>query len=133
MNFRGAVMAFLCDHLSTLEGLYLILGGVFAQSANVAVGSISDLRACASDVSFAPVNGHRHPGGWLIPWATLAQYLAGLPVDKVQLGAGEAGDHLIFVCGHVWIVVQRMLDIHQCRRAGENNRRHRQNMTAKRR
>jgi hypothetical protein len=43
----------------------------------------------------------------------------------VQLGAGEAGDHLIFVFGHVWIVAQRMLDIHQRRRAVKNNRRQR--------
>jgi hypothetical protein len=63
----------------------------------------------------------------------LAQYFAGLPVDQVQLGAGEAGDHLIFVFGHVLIVVQPMLDFHRCRRAGENERGHHKNMTALRR
>ena len=31
-------MAFPCDHLNTLEGLYLTLGGVVAQSANDAMG-----------------------------------------------------------------------------------------------
>jgi hypothetical protein len=62
-----------------------------------------------------------------------AQYFAGLPVNKVQLGASEAGDHLIFVFGHVLIVVQPMLDFHRCRWAGENERGHHQNMTALRR
>jgi hypothetical protein len=54
--------------------------------------------------------------------------LAGLPIDEMQLGAGETGDHLIFVFGHVCIVVQRVLNIHQGCRAAENDWGHRQNM-----
>jgi len=98
-----------------------------------APGSTASFRPSASDFRSTPITGHRPRCGWLLPWTILAQYFAGLPVDKVQLGAGETGDHLIFVFGHVWIVVQRMLDIHKCRRACEHDRRHRQNMTVLRR
>jgi hypothetical protein len=78
-------------------------------------------------ISSRSLAASRITGGLL---ALTAQYFAGLPVDKVQLGASEAGDHLIFVVGHVLVVVQPMLDFHRCRRAGENGRGHHQNMTA---
>src|ERR1019366_5777098 len=41
MNFRAAIMAFPCGHLSTLEGLYLTSGGVVAQSAMSQLGLVS--------------------------------------------------------------------------------------------
>jgi hypothetical protein len=63
MNFRWAVMAFPCGHLSALEGLYSTTGGVVAQSANVAFGSWSCENALAealtrSDDGEVTVFGH---------------------------------------------------------------------------
>jgi hypothetical protein len=40
-----------------------------------------------------------------------------------------ASDPFIFVVGRVLIILQQMLDVHRCRRAGENEMGHRQNMT----
>jgi hypothetical protein len=54
MNFRGAVMALPCGHLSTLEGLYLTSGGVVAQSANVAVGSKGEILARSTCFPLCP-------------------------------------------------------------------------------
>jgi hypothetical protein len=50
----------------------------------------------------------------------LAQQLAGLSIDKMQLGASQARDRFIFVVGRALISHQQMLDVYQCRRAGEN-------------
>jgi hypothetical protein len=56
----------------------------------------------------------------------LAQQLASLSIDKMHPGARRASDPFIFVVGRVLIIFQRMLDVHRCRRAGENERGHRQ-------
>ena len=62
----------------------------------------------------------------------LAQQLAGLSIDKMQLGASQARDRFIFVVGRALIIHQQMLDVHQCRRAGENEMGHRQNLSGPR-
>jgi hypothetical protein len=62
----------------------------------------------------------------------LAQQLAGLSIDKMQLGASQARDPFIFVVGRALIIHQQMLDVHQCRRAGENEMGHRQNLSGPR-
>jgi hypothetical protein len=62
----------------------------------------------------------------------LAQQLASLTIHEMQLGASRASDPFIFVVGRLLIVRQQMLDVHRCRRAGENEMGHRQNMMAPR-
>jgi hypothetical protein len=55
----------------------------------------------------------------------LAQQLASLSIDEVQLGASRASDPFIFVVGHILIILQKMLDVHRRRPAGENEMGHR--------
>jgi hypothetical protein len=62
----------------------------------------------------------------------LAQQLASLSIDEMQLGASRASDPFISVVGRVLIVRQQMLDVQRCRRTGENEMGHRQNMMAPR-
>jgi hypothetical protein len=50
----------------------------------------------------------------------LAQQLTGLSIDKMQLGASQARDPV----GRALIIHRQMLDVHQCRRAGENEMGH---------
>jgi hypothetical protein len=42
----------------------------------------------------------------------LAQQLASLSIDEMQLGASRASDPFIFVVGSVLIILQQMLDVH---------------------
>src|SRR6202043_1998390 len=60
----------------------------------------------------------------------LAQQLAGLLVEEVQSGAGRAGDRLILVFGRGLVIVQPLLDLHRCCRAGEEEMSHRLSTTA---
>jgi hypothetical protein len=60
----------------------------------------------------------------------LAQEFAGLSIEKVQLSASGASDRFIFVFGNIWIIIQKVLNVEIGRRAPENERGHRQNMTA---
>jgi hypothetical protein len=58
----------------------------------------------------------------------MAQQPTGPPVYEVQSSTGWTGDALIFVFRQV-IFVQPMLDLHQYRRAGEQDLSHPENMT----
>ena len=53
----------------------------------------------------------------------MAQQPAGPPVHEVQSSTGWTGDALIFAFWHV-IVVEPVLDLHQYRRAGEQDLSH---------
>jgi hypothetical protein len=68
-------------------------------------------------------------GGLIIRLGPVA---SGLSIDKMQLGASQARDPFIFVVGRALIIHQQMLDVHQCRRAGENEMGHRQNLSGPR-
>src|SRR5258708_11350920 len=59
----------------------------------------------------------------------MAQQPTGPPVYEVQSSKGWTDDALIFVFRHV-IFVQPMLDLHQYRRAGEQDLSHPENMMA---
>ena len=52
-------------------------------------------------------------------WTIVPAAGRGCVVEEVQSGAGRAGDRLILVFRRGLVIVQPLLDLHQCCRAGE--------------
>ena len=96
------------------------LAALFAGASVVSVDTLAAVGIPTSDDP-GPPRARRRAALLFV----LTQQLASLPIEKVHPQAGGAGDRLILVFRRVLIVIQPMLDLHRCYRAGEKERGHR--------